>query len=102
MNRLAPLDVPANQPTPRACLCVHTLLLLLSCVWMVCVGGNQFGYALRKPLNLPTSLNILEVTKGCLPLFLFDRRMEGDPLRCQVNEWRCSTLQDTNDTPDAK
>ena len=46
---------------------------------MVCVGGNQSGYALRKPLNLPTSLNILEVTKGCLPLFLFSRRNKGDP-----------------------
>ena len=43
-----------------------------------------------------------QVAKVCVPLFLFSRRNKGDPLRCQVNERRCPTLQDTTDTPDAR
>ena len=27
------------------------------------MGGKQFGFARRKPLNLPTSLNILEALR---------------------------------------
>ena len=45
---------------------------------MVFVDGKQFGYARRKPLNLPTKPASRQVTKGRVPLFLFDRRMQGD------------------------
>ena len=43
-----------------------------------------------------------QVTKVCVPLFLFSRRNKGDPLRLPRKSNRLPTLQDTTDTPDAR
>ena len=43
-----------------------------------------------------------QVTKVCVPLFLFSRRNKGDPLRVARKRRRVMTFQDTTDTPDAR
>ena len=61
---------------------------------MVCVGGNQLGFARRKPLNLPTKPASRQVTKVCLPLFLFDRRMQGDADMAGCDDSKAENFED--------